>query len=324
MPRKPRIEYPGAVYHVLNRGNYRQDLFAIEGAGPSFEQTLFETCDRFGWQLYAYVLMSNHFHLCVKTKDGRLVSGMQWLQSSFANRFNKKVKDRGHVFQGRYKALLIEEGESVLRVVNYIHLNPVRAGIETVKTLRRYELSSFPKFFRRKRPACLISRDWLWLAGDLKATAAGMRCYHRYLAMVAEEQADPRSALYGELCRGWYIGTKEGKKALVEDLEEGRLGTEGLGKAAGYGPERAERLLERGLERLGKRSQDLETDLKLAEWKVVLAAWIRLQCGVSNRWFSEWMHMGSIYNVSKAVIGELRRKGQGRLWRVLGTPTSQA
>jgi putative transposase len=63
MPRKPRIEYPGAVYHVINRGNYRQDLFTLEGVGASFEKTLFETCDRFGWQLYAYVLMSNHFHL---------------------------------------------------------------------------------------------------------------------------------------------------------------------------------------------------------------------------------------------------------------------
>jgi putative transposase len=324
MPRKPRIEYPGAVYHVLNRGNYRQDLFTLEGVGPSFEQTLFETCDRFGWQLYAYVLMSNHFHLCVKSKDGHLVSGMQWLQSTFANRFNKKVKDRGHVFQGRYKALLIEEGESVLRVVNYIHLNPVRARIQTVETLMQYELSSFPKFYQRRRPACLASRDWLWLAGELKATAAGLRCYHRYLAMAAEEQADRRSALYGELCRGWYIGTREGKRALMEDLDEGRLGPEGQGKAVGYGEERAEQLLEKGLGRLGRSSGDLQADLKLAEWKVVLAGWIRLQCGVSNRWFSEMMCMGSIYSVSKAVTKELARKGQGKLWQALGTPKSQA
>jgi putative transposase len=324
MPRKPRIEYGGAIYHVLNRGNYRQNLFSLEGAGTSFEQTLFEACDRFGWQLYAYVLMSNHFHLCVKTQDGHLVSGMQWLQSTFANRFNKKVKDRGHVFQGRYKALLVEQGESLLRVVNYIHLTPVRAGIRTVETLRQHELSSFPKFFRLRRPACLVSRDWLWLAGDLKATPAGMRCYHRYLALAAEEQADRRSALYAELCRGWYIGTRQGKRALVQDLDEGRLGADSQGKAAGYGQERAEALLAKGLSRLRRGDQDLQTDLKLAEWKVALAAWIKLQCGVTNRWFSEAMHMGNIYGISKAVAADLRRKGRSKTWRALGTPKSKA
>jgi len=151
---------------VLNRGNYRRDIFSVEGSGVMFEKTLFEACSRFGWHLHAYVLMSNHYHLCVRTEDGHLVSGMQWLQSTFANRFNRRVKDRGHVFQGRYKALLIEEGESLLRVVNYIHLNPVRAGIQTVETLRDHELSSFPKFFRRRCPACLVNRDWLCLKGQ--------------------------------------------------------------------------------------------------------------------------------------------------------------
>jgi hypothetical protein len=82
--------------------------------------------------------------------------------------------------------------------------------------------------------------------------------------------------------------------------------------------------LEKGLDRLGKSKRDLQADRKLAEWKVVLAGWIKLQCGASNRWFSESMQMGSIYTVSKAVREELRRKGQGRLWRALGTPKSQA
>ncbi|MCH7918664.1 MAG: transposase [Planctomycetes bacterium] len=67
MPRKARIEYPGAVYHVLNRGNYRTDLFSVEKAGESFEETLFQACSRFGWRLFAYVLMSNHYHLVLGT-----------------------------------------------------------------------------------------------------------------------------------------------------------------------------------------------------------------------------------------------------------------
>jgi putative transposase len=110
MPRKPRIEYAGAVYHVLNRGNYRQDLFTVSGTAEAFERVLFDTCSRYGWRLYAYAILSNHYHLCLKTEDANLVMGMQWLQSTSANRFNRFVRERGHVFQGRYQALLIEDG----------------------------------------------------------------------------------------------------------------------------------------------------------------------------------------------------------------------
>ena len=84
MPRKPRIEYAGAVYHVLNRGNYRQDLFTVSGSTAAFERVLIDSCARFGWRLYAYVVLSNHFHLCLKTVDANLATGMQWLQSTLS------------------------------------------------------------------------------------------------------------------------------------------------------------------------------------------------------------------------------------------------
>lgn len=324
MPRQSRIEYAGAVYHVVNRGNYRQDLFTVEEAGVCFERTLFDACERFGWRLHAYVLMSNHYHLCVETPDGRLACGMQWLQSTFANRFNRLVKERGHVFQGRYKALLIERGESLLRVVNYIHLNPVRAGLQRVETLREHELSSFPKFFRRERPACLVNADWLYLAGDLRPTAPGMRCYHRSLALAEEGDPRRRSALHQQLCRGWYIGTREGKRVLVKELDKSHLASDERAGPTGYGEERAETLLEEGLRRLGKKGADLSSDRKLAPWKVVLAGWIKRHCAVTNRWFSETMHMGNIYGISKAVTQESKANRHAKLWQLLRTPKSKA
>jgi REP element-mobilizing transposase RayT len=324
MARPLRIEYAGAVYHVLNRGNYRQDVFAVAGSGVSFEQTLFETCARFGWRLHAYVLMSNHYHLCVETTDGRLATGMQWLQSTFANRFNRLVHDRGHVFQGRYKALLIEAGDSLLRVVNYIHLNPVRAGLRRVETLGDYELSSFPKFFRRGRPECLVNSNWLDLAGGLQPTRAGMRCYQRYLVLLEAEDPSEQAALHQQLCRGWYIGTREGKKALIQKLAKGDLAAERGAEVAGYGVERAEVLLEEGLRRLGKNGSDLRSDRKLAVWKVVLAGWIKQHCGVTNRWFSETLHMGNLYGISKAVAQERKKPRQAALWRTIQTPISKA
>lgn len=320
MPRPLRIEYPGAVYHVMNRGNYRAELFCQETAGASFEGTLFQACSRFGWRLCAYVLMSNHYHLALETRDANLVAGMQWLQSTFANRFNRMVRDRGHVFQGRYKALLIEADSSLLRVVNYIHLNPVRAGLVTVETLKDYPLSSFPKFFLRKRPACLDNADWLSAAGHLKPTVAGMRAYHRSLAVAVEGDIAKRDELYRQLCRGWYIGTRDGKRALLKDLERGRAGRDAQIDLYGFGEDRAELLLEKGLKRLRKTTEDLERDRKLMPWKVVLASWIKAQCGVSNRWFSETMRMGTIYNISRA-LSEERKHGNRKkgTWRALIT-----
>jgi len=248
---------------------------------------------------------------------------MQWLQSTFANRFNRFVHERGHVFQGRYQALLIEDSSSMLRVVNYIHLNPVRAGLQTIETLREHLHSSFPKYFQKRHPSCLDATDWLREAGKLKPTPAGFRCYHQSLAFLAESDPKMRDVLHREMCRGWYIGAQAGKKAMLKDMAEGLAPETGTIKC--FGEEYAQILLQEGLNRLGKNEADLVSDLKLASWKVVLASWIKLQCGIGNRWFSENLYMGNIYSISKAVSGELNQGSRRKkTWRKLGTPKSKA
>ena len=318
MPRRPRIEYEDAIYHVMNRGNYRDDIFLVKNSGAVFEKTLFETCGRFGWVLQAYIAMSNHYHLALQTPDTNLAKGMQWFQSTFGNRFNRLINQRGHIFQGRYKALLIENNHYLLQVVNYIHLNPVRAGLVHINQLQSYLLSSFPKFFKKNRPVCLQCEDWLTLVGDLKPTAAGMRCYHQYLKYCNESNPEKQKAMYGQLCRGWYIGTKEGKKALLKKVFEGSAAP---GVDIGhFGDAVGEVLLTQGLLRLDKTNEDLITDGKCCEWKVVLASWIKSQCAVSNQWLSDHLHMGSIYTISRVVAQENRRhKGRSKLWRKLLT-----
>ncbi len=318
MSRKPRIDYENAICHVMNRGNYRENIFQVGSSGKVFEKTLFEACGRFGWILHAYVVMSNHFHMALHTPDANLAKGMQWFQSTFGNRFNRLVNQRGHVFQGRYKALLIESHSYLFQVVNYIHLNPVRANIVEIDQLRTYRLSSFPKFFQKKRPACLQCQDWLALAGDLKPTAAGMRCYYQYLKLCHESDPQKQHAMYEQLCRGWYIGTREGKQAILKEISEGTVGqSSGIGR---FGDAGGEVLLAQGLLRLGKTNKDLFLEGKCCEWKVDLASWIKSQCGVSNPWLSDHLHMGSIYTVSRVVAQENRRpKGRRKVWRTLLT-----
>ena len=104
MARKLRLEFAGACYHVINRGNYRRELFGDDGTRDAFQRCLFEACERFEWRLHAFVIMRNHFHLAAQTPEPNLSEGMKWLQGTWAARFNRFRRENGRPFQGRYKA----------------------------------------------------------------------------------------------------------------------------------------------------------------------------------------------------------------------------
>ena len=133
MARPIRIQYPGAVYHVMARGNHGQAIFQDDADRQRFLETLGEACEKTGWRIHAYVLMGNHYHLLVETPEGNLVAGMKWVQGAYTQRYNGRHKLFGHLFQGRYKAVPVEGGDAIiLQVVStYIHLNPARAGLIT-------------------------------------------------------------------------------------------------------------------------------------------------------------------------------------------------
>src|SRR5580765_2137597 len=130
MPRQLRIQYEGAIYHLLNRGDRREEIFRDDLDRKSFLQTLGAACQKTGWQVHAYCLMGNHFHLVIETPNGNLVAGMRWLLSAYTIRLNHRHKLFGHVFSGRYKALIVDgSGGGYLKTVcDYVHLNPVRAN----------------------------------------------------------------------------------------------------------------------------------------------------------------------------------------------------
>jgi len=147
MPRKLRVEYPGAMYHVMSRGDRCENIFLDDVDRQDFVKTLAEACQKAGGQVHAYCLMRNHYHVVLETPNANLVAGMAWLQSTYTIRLNHRHRLFGHVFSGRYKAQLVEgSGNGYLRTAcDYVHLNPVRAGIlKAEERLLAYPWSSWP------------------------------------------------------------------------------------------------------------------------------------------------------------------------------------
>ena len=108
MARKPRIEFPGAIYHVMSLGDRQEAIFREGRDYEVFLETLGEACSKTGWLVHAFVLMDNHYHMLLETPEANLVAGMKWLQGTYTQRFNFRHKVCGHLLQGRYKALLVD------------------------------------------------------------------------------------------------------------------------------------------------------------------------------------------------------------------------
>jgi len=303
MARRLRLQFSGAVYHVINRGNYRRDLFESTGAAEAFLRALGEVGVRYGWQIHAYVVMRNHFHLAVTTPEPNLVDGMHWLQSAYATRFNRFRSERGHLFQGRYQALLIEDASALCRVVDYIHLNPVRASLVPVEQVAAFRWSSLARFVKTERPAWLNPGQWLAQTG-LADEPTGWR---QYVAELIAQAGTPMSEQEeGELCRGWAIGTDGWRRTLAASHAH-------LAIDPGMAREEVQELkqarwaatLERLLAASGQSREQLRADPKGAKWKIDLANRLRHETGASHRWIAETLHMGSVSSV-RSYVSRLR------------------
>lgn len=150
MARPLRIQFPGAFYHVLSRGNERKVIFRTEADYKLFLKTLSECCLRFWVKVHAYCLMPNHFHFLLETQEGNLSQFMKCLLGVYTIRFNRCHRRSGHLFQGRYKAFLVEKESYLLELSRYIHLNPCRAGMATYP--EEYPWSSMAFFLDGKAP----------------------------------------------------------------------------------------------------------------------------------------------------------------------------
>ena len=159
MARPLRIEYPGAVYHVTSRGNEKKPVFKDDQDRENFLNTLQHVNKRYNWICHAYCLMTNHYHLLIETPDGNLSLGMRQVNSVYTQLFNKRHNRTGHLFQGRYKAILIQKDSHLLEVCRYVVLNPIRARM--VESPELWKWSSYLATAGRTTPHLCLTTDWV-------------------------------------------------------------------------------------------------------------------------------------------------------------------
>lgn len=310
MARKLRVEYAGAIYHVMNRGDRREPIFRDDADYRGFTETLGEACGKAAWQVHAYCLMLNHFHLVVETPQGNLVGGMKWFLGTYTNRFNRRHKLFGHVFSGRYKALIVDgSGDGYLKTVcDYVHLNPVRAKLlAPQQALRDYPWSSYVEYLKapNRRP------EWLRvdrLLGEMRIardTAAGRREYERQME---ERRSQEDGTKWKEIRHGWYLGSDAFKKELLAQME-GRMGPEHYGvERRESQEEKAERVLQEELGRRKWREEVLAGRRKGDPEKIKIAQRLRTETLVSAAWIARRLQMGSVSYVNNRLYLARKRK----------------
>ena len=300
MARKLRVQYPGAIYHVMNRGNRREPIFLDERDRELFLETLGEACAKTDCQVHAWCLLRNHFHLVIETPKANLVAGMKWFLGTYTSRFNRRHKLFGHLFSGRYKALMVDGRNGYLKTVcDYAHLNPVRAKLLKPKArLSDYRWSSYGEYLKAagKRPAWLrvdrLPGQW----GIPKDSVAGRARFEEAMESRRTEALD-----FKPIRRGWCYGSPEFRQELLAAVGES-CGSQVRGEERRESDEaKAERLLGAELERRHWSVADLSQCRKGDSEKVAIARRLRTETTMSWKWIAQNLIMGSAQYAANCV-----------------------
>ena len=200
MARQWRIEYKGALYHVLSRGNLGQPIFRDDTDRCMFLDIIGEASERFSIEIYAYVLMENHYHLLLKSQEPNLSRTMQWLGTTYTRRFNIAHGQSGHLFQGRFKSIIVENDAYLLQLSYYIHRNPLRAGV--VERLPDYHWSSYNAYaYQKKKPN--------WLNTDLILAQSDAKDKNRAYRLKVQQYSDEKGKIWEDVRHGLIFGSEK-------------------------------------------------------------------------------------------------------------------
>ena len=212
MARPLRIEFPGAVYHVTSRGNARDLIFIDDSDREDFLLILGSVVRRYNWLCHAYCLMDNHYHLLIETIEGNISRGMRQLNGVYTQKLNGKHARTGHIFQGRFKAILVEKESYLLEVSRYVVLNPLRAKM--VERPEAWRWSNYTATAQMTSVPEFLTVDWiLGCFADNKKGAA--ECYREFVSN-SDSGSNPLDKVKGRL----FLGGEEFGKRLIEQLSE--------------------------------------------------------------------------------------------------------
>ena len=236
MARPLRLDFAGALHHVTSRGNEGRPIFRSDRDRKAFLEFLAEAVKRFGWSVTAWVLMNNHYHLVIQTPEANLSRGMQWLNGTYADWFNRRHKRSGHLFQGRFKSFIIETGTYAAEVLRYVVLNPVRAKM--VARPEDYRWSSY-----RATAGLEAAPSWLDLAAvylqfDSDPAAAQARYTEHVLAKV-----DSCERLWDQAINGIYLGGEEWAKQMRTVVESRPRSTDHPGEQRAIGRPKVQKVI---------------------------------------------------------------------------------
>jgi len=216
MARPLRIEYEGAIYHVTARGNERAKIFFSKKDYEKFKEYIAAGRNRFGLILHAYVLMTNHYHLIVETPEKNLNKIMHFINGSYTTYLNIKRKRTGHLFQGRYKAILVDKESYLLELSRYLHLNPVRANMS--RKPEEYLHSSYRSYVTAS-PESIVSPDTVLGMLSAKRNEAARRYRDFVESAMGEESVNPLRKVYG----GVILGSRQFIRDALERIKFERV-----------------------------------------------------------------------------------------------------
>lgn len=206
MARQWRIAFPGALYHVLSRGNDRREIFCSDNDRQVFLQLLGDLSERFEVDVHAYVLMGNHYHLLLKTQQANLSKAMQWFGTAYSRNFNLRNRCDGHLFRGRFKSIIVENDAYLFRLSCYIHRNPLRAGI--VERLADYPWSSYLHYAYRKKPP-------VWLSTKAILSQLSGEDRHKAYRIKVQQYAEVQGSVWEDVKHGLIYGSQD----FIEDIK---------------------------------------------------------------------------------------------------------
>ncbi|MBI5099141.1 MAG: transposase [Nitrospirae bacterium] len=215
MARPLRIEYEGALYHVTARGNERKKIYFTKTDYERFLYYISEAQKKFGIKIICYVLMSNHYHLVIETPEANLSKAMHYINGSYTTYINVKRKRSGHLFQGRYKAIIVDRDNYLLELSRYVHLNPVRAKM--VQNPEEYFYSSYKTFITNNENKILNELQVLEMISEVKGYAK--QEYKRFVeAEIGKKNDDPLRNVYGGIILGSIGFIKETLRKIKDDF----------------------------------------------------------------------------------------------------------